>query len=160
MEFTDGSQDWVAFGDLSPGLQLMLEHQQDAPSSMEGRWTNRMNSQAARSLAAACIVMDCNDDPVADGIWLSLCGGMECLALIAKALELRPTWHISVEVHEPARRVAALHKRSNTHCGVDHGWKWNIWGITQEDIISTLQVMLSVMLSIIALTLTYSPLRV
>jgi histone acetyltransferase MYST1 len=32
--------------------------------------------------------------------------------------------------------------------------------ITQEDIISTLQVMLSVMLSIIALTLTYSPLRV
>ena len=71
---------------------------------------------------------------VKDGMWLSLCGGMDCLALIAKKLKIRPHRHICVEKLRSARLIAQLHKPSDTHCGVEVNWHTDVTHITKEDI--------------------------
>ena len=70
-----------------------------------------------------------------DGIWFSMCGGMDVAALIAKAIQIRPSRHISVEITRSARTVAAaIHQLSEDHPGVDHSFATDVPTITREQI--------------------------
>lgn len=70
---------------------------------------------------------------VQDGVWCSLCGGLDTLALIAKQLKVVPSRYVSVEISKPARMVSqSANPKSDTFPGIDHGWMHDLLQITSD----------------------------
>jgi hypothetical protein len=73
--------------------------------------------------------------PVGDKIMMSLFGGMDCLAIMAKQLNINPSRYISVESNPSARKISALaHPKAGDFVGVDHTWNSDILFVTESDI--------------------------
>ena len=83
------------------------------------------------------IATDNVSDMVSDGLWVSLCGGMDTLALVAKELSIAPSRYVSVETATAARKVGqAANPKTDTFPGIDHGWANDVSLITKEMVVS------------------------
>ena len=61
---------------------------------------------------------------VKDGIWMSLCGGLNCLAYHAKEFKISPSRFISVETDKKVSALSqATHPETEHFCGIDDQWK-------------------------------------
>ena len=74
-------------------------------------------------------------DYVKDGLWVSLCGGMDCLGLVACKLRIQPSHYISVESTKITRNIATIaNPKTKYFPGVDHSWASNLMDITKTDV--------------------------
>ena len=76
-------------------------------------------------------------DMFRDGLWVSLCGGMDTLALVAKELCIAPSKYVSVETATAAQKVGhAENRKTDTFPGEDHSWANEVSLITKEMVVS------------------------
>ena len=73
--------------------------------------------------------------PIPDNVWLSLCGGMECLGLISQKLGISPSKYLSVEIAAKPRIISTVvNPHTDEFCGINHDWFSDVMEITEDHI--------------------------
>ena len=70
-----------------------------------------------------------------DGPWISLCGGIDTLAMVATALKIKPSAYLSVEMNDKSRKIGDhASPKSASFPGIDHSWASDVMTITREKV--------------------------
>ncbi|RPG35949.1 MAG: hypothetical protein CBB72_005020, partial [Muricauda sp. TMED12] len=72
-----------------------------------------------------------------DGVWVDLCSGISCLAMVAKRLRIKPSKYFAVENSADAKKVAkTVHGPNSDFPNIDYSWKSDLLSITEQDVIA------------------------
>ena len=82
------------------------------------------------TVRAISAVSQDDQSTVGDGTWVSLCGGMDTLALVAKQLKIMPSRFVSVETSPACRKISdVVNPKTTDFPGIDHTWAHDLLSV-------------------------------
>jgi len=85
------------------------------------------------TVRAISAVSQDDQSTVGDGTWVSLCGGMDTLALVAKQLKIMPSRFASVETSPACRKISdVVNPKTTDFPGIDHTWAHDLLSVTKD----------------------------